>query len=312
MNPLLIMKNILSHKSIHNSFVLDSGTPWITVAIFWWVHGNEIAWVQAIKLLLDTWKQWTFHIQSGKIICAYWNERAIIANKHNVGLNLNRLFRKNILTSQGSVYEINRAKELAQILDESDVLLDIHSTSSDSIPFIFSESDTESIHYAQAFPVQYIITWWSDICGNLISWDTQTYMALQKKLWYTIECGNHQSSNARSIGYNSILHLLNKLKMTDTLVWTNENFKGNIIQMYDIATTNTGMFKFSRNYKNFEPIQEWDIVGHENWEAYKAKETSLMLLPNYEPLKSWDEIFYYWRKINYAKALSRNLHSQSE
>ena len=63
--------------------------------------------------------------------------------------NLNRLFTQEILNYQGNSYEKNRAKSIAEQMNREkyDFILDLHSTSNPSVPFLFCEK--QNLQYFQ-------------------------------------------------------------------------------------------------------------------------------------------------------------------
>jgi succinylglutamate desuccinylase len=61
-------------------------------------------------------------------------------NKRYVDVDLNRVFKKHDFPT---LYEHKLANELTTIIDENDVLLDLHSTHSDDEPFVFLDFNDE-------------------------------------------------------------------------------------------------------------------------------------------------------------------------
>jgi hypothetical protein len=117
------------------------------------------------------------------------------------------------------------------------------------------------------------------------------------KIAYTLECWNHKSKNAHNIWFEISLNLFNYFWLishnTLDIKWKNE-----LIEMYKIHTTKSWNFEFEEWISNFKIIYKWDLI----WLDWKikvyAEEDFIILLPNYEKTKIWEEIFYYWRKLN--------------
>src|SRR3989338_5788285 len=104
--------------------VIDSGLPGPTLVILGGVHGNERCGVDAVGNIVDETD--VLEPATGKIILLFGNPDAIRANTRFVTHDLNRLFVSEALEADCSCTEHRRARELRAILDEADILLDIH------------------------------------------------------------------------------------------------------------------------------------------------------------------------------------------
>lgn len=279
-----------------DTYVFDTKKAWKTIWIFWWIHGNETAWIEAIEKLVKEIESWELELLSWKLILALWNREAIKSWEREVKHNLNRLFKKQYLNEKTEENEIKRAKELADIIEELDVLFDIHSVSSQSVPFMFAEDIWNEIEIASNIFGWNIIIWWWDFSWWVISWDTDSYAHSLWKIAFTIECWNHNDSWAWEIAYSSSVHLLSYFWLVnDSDDYKAEKWK--LIQMYKIQTTKTWKFKFVEAIDNFSYIKEWDLIWYDWDEKIYAKENFIILLPKYKLLKPWEEVFFYWRDI---------------
>lgn len=287
-------------KDISGIFIFDTKIKWPTIVIFWWIHWNEVAWVNVIEKFLNQLQNNEIKILKWKLILAYWNEEAIKIWKRQVKYNLNRLFKEEYFLKESDDYEIKRVKELKQILDKWDILLDIHSTSSESVPFMFAEDFKDEVEVAKNIWPEKIIIWWEKISWSLLSWDTNWYMHSKWKIAFTLECWQHNSSNAFNIWYNTSIKLLEYFGMlkksnSNSLV----NKKIDLIEMYKIEVTKTWKFKFINKIDNFSEIKKWELIWLDGGKKIIVKENFIILLPNYEKnLSIWEEIFYYGKKIN--------------
>ena len=78
-----------------------------------------------------------------------------------------------------------------KILRESDYLLDLHSTSGPSIPFLFTE--TPDIDLARRFGVSHVISGWSELNSDATAGDTECYINEHGGAGFTFEAGNHDN-----------------------------------------------------------------------------------------------------------------------
>ncbi len=279
-----------------NTFVFDTWIKWESITIFWWIHWNEIAWIKTINMIIENLSNQKLKLLKWKLILAYWNEEAIKIWKRDYNYNLNRLFKDEYLKSNSDEYEIIRAKQLSEIMNKSDVLLDIHSVSSDSVPFIFCENIEKEIKIVSNIYNWKTIIWWWDIAWDLLSWGTDWYMHKLWKIAYTLECWNHNSENASDIWFKASLNLLNYFWL---ILYNNLdiNWKNELIEMYKIQTTKSWNFEFEKWMSNFKIINKWDLIWID-WDIkVYAEDDFIILLPNYEKTKIWEEIFYYWKKL---------------
>lgn len=90
------------------------------------------------------------------------------------------------------------------ILDTVDFLLDLHSTSGPSIPFLFSER--HHLIFAQSLGISHIIGGWNDLGSDSTAGDTENYVNARGGVGFTFEAGNHschwQMAGLKSAGYS--------------------------------------------------------------------------------------------------------------
>lgn len=278
-----------------NTFVFDTWIEGPTISIFWWIHWNETVWIKVINKIVDKINSKKIKLLKWRLILAYWNEKALEIWERGYKYDLNRLFKPKYFESDSDDYEIKRVKQLKDILDVSDILLDIHSVSSDSEPFIFSENINSEVEIVKKICDTKVIVWWWDIWWNLLSWDTDSYMHSIWKIAYTFECGNHYQKKAFQNWFIVANNLLSYFELILPNIKYNKLPKSFIIEMYKIATTKTWNFVFEKEVENFHKIKKWELIWIDWIEKVYAEEDFFVLLPNYWKLEVWDDIYYYWR-----------------
>ncbi len=119
------------------------------------------------------------------------------------------------------------------------------------------------------------------------------------KLWkiaFTLECWQHKSKNAFNIWYNSVIKLL---KYNDIIKSNIENnYEIDFIEMYKVQTTLNWNFTFNSSIENFSYIKKGYLIWLDWGKKIYALENFIIVLPKYAKTKAWEEIFYYWKKIN--------------
>ena len=278
-----------------NTFVFDTKINWPTITIFWWIHWDEIAWIKVIDKLIKNIEYNKLELLKWKLILAYWNLEAIKKWVRQINYNMNRIFRNDINYNNDSL-EIKRMKELSKILDITDILLDIHSTSSESIPFMFAENFKNELNISKKIWTNKIIVWWEKNWGDLLSWDTNTYMHKLWKIAFTLESWQHKSNSAFDIWYNTVIKLLKYNNIIESNIKNNN--KIDLIEMYKVHITLNWNFIFNESIENFSYIKKDYLIWFDWSEKIYAPENFIIVLPKYANTKPWEEIFYYWKKIN--------------
>ena len=163
----------LSNTSIPSQVTLIEGeNPGLTVVVLGGTHGDELVGINVIKMLLrhfnisgeDGGALIKRDIVAGKIYIGLGNIAAIAINKRaaGAGRDLNRSFIQKELDAPPLPEDrpdLVRARELAPILVQADYLFDIHSTSSDSQPFVcFGRLVPGHKRLYSALPIKIVLT----------------------------------------------------------------------------------------------------------------------------------------------------------
>ena len=133
--------------------------PGPTLCVLGGVHGNELTGIEVVKRICADFASSARGLQSGRLIMAFGNPLAIEQGTRFVdGRDLNRYFTDTHLLGilDGSIEE-SRAKELAQVIQQSDITVDIHSTNKPSMPFISSRVDSEHLQVYQWFNASVVL-----------------------------------------------------------------------------------------------------------------------------------------------------------
>lgn len=267
-------------------YLIDSWCLWNTTVIMVWVHGDEISWIEAINNLKDD-----LNIISWRVYIVYANLKAIDNKVRFVETNLNRTFLPKIL---GNSYEENRAREIIEILNQADFLLDIHNTTSyNSSLKILITTHTDYIEY---FDVDKVVTHIWDV----EKWGSDWYMDIIWKKWFCLECGSinfWDKNESYRIAYNSIL---NFLKLAKNIKGNPEKYsiKRDIIKMKEVYKTKTDNFVLKKDYKDFEYIKKWEIIA-KDWDIEILSEEESIILFAHNRKEIWKEWFFLWKLVKY-------------
>lgn len=230
------------------------------------IHGNEKCGIEALEELIPLPK-----IERGRVIVGYGNLLAIKKNRRFVDVDLNRMFKSKEIISKYKKgnYEHERAKIIKKYLDTSDVLLDIHASSTiGSKPFVICEKNAFEI--AKSLPVDIVVSGFDKVQPG----GTDYYMNSIGKIGICIECGYLKSKKSKLIAKKSIMNFLISRK----------HIKGNIkkqkqlfIKIYSQYITKTSTFILSKKFKDFEKILKNQTIGLDGNKEIKASRNSVIL-----------------------------------
>ncbi len=238
--------------------IIDSGMPGPIVTIIGGTHGDEICWVQALDTIRDTLK-----IKQWKLYLIYGNIDAIEKNTRQIDLNLNRMYRDDstFTENEKNTIEYKRSREIIPYLDESDALLDLHSSPSMGSPaFIICEENCREI--IDLFPFETVCYGFTDMEPG----GTDGYMNSRGKIGICVECGNHLDITAREKALISITRFLEYFDMIDRTSTEPTSIKS--IYIATLAyKTKTPCFKVAKKFNDFENIIFWELIGFDGDEA---------------------------------------------
>ena len=303
------------HIETHSFFGLKPGPK---VLVLGRVHGNECCGTLAINNVINRIQNQLVNITLGKVtFVPISNPLAASRGTRNGDRNLNRAFYPKGPTRNDFEDELNDI--LCPILEECDILLDLHSflngvepfalignTSGDKKAFVANKEKvyTSETHLVSALEVETVIANWSETYirgvqnrrkrdGVLsppfsLNYDekygdgTTEYARSKGALAITLECGQHEEVSAPLVGENAILNILRFLRMTDERPNSVANSrKVNYISLFDVIDKISHGDKFTKNWKTFMKIEKNEIIGiSEKGKELRAPKDCFIIFPN--------------------------------
>ena len=303
------------HIETHSFFGLKPGPK---VLVLGRVHGNECCGTLAINNVINRIQNQLVNITLGKVtFVPISNPLAAIRGTRNGDRNLNRAFYPKGPTRNDFEDELNNV--LCPILEECDILLDLHSflngikpfalignTAGNEKAFVANEEKvyTSETHLVSALEVETVIANWSETYtrgvqnrrkrdGVLsppfsLNYDekygdgTTEYARSKGALAITLECGQHEEVSAPLVGEKAILNILRFLRMTDERPNSVVNSrKVNYISRFDVIDKISHGDKFTKNWKTFMKIEKNEIIGiSEKGKELRAPKDCFMVFPN--------------------------------
>ncbi len=252
-----------------------------TLAIFAGVHGNETAGVLALD-----WARDNLQVNSGTVYLVVANAEAVAAGARQINKNLNRCF---LAGNDGNAYEDSRVRELMQLLDGCDALLDLHASTSDqSTPFVICEPPSFTI--AKLFGVPLISTGWDAIEPGA----TDGYMFRAGKIGICVECyGKAELDAGVALAKESILRFLAYFGVVD-YSYQPPLREPKLFCAQAAIRKQTDDFSFARTFFDFEVLAPGELIATDGAQKYFAQPGQVLLFPDAKA-KIGDEVFVLGR-----------------
>lgn len=271
----------------------DSANEWKNILVFGAIYGDETCWTVAIDKIINK-------IERHKIIIKTWsitfvpicNPAAFSSKQRYIEKNLNRVFDD---CYNSCSYEEKLANSLTKLVDDCDILIDLHSIPSEWKPFVFQDyQNKEYDELAKIIWIKHIVKWWPAIYSESISSDTISYAYFKNKTWIVVEYGSNNNKKSIQTAKRSVLNVLSYYWVID-----NEFYLNNNINQYNEIEAKWYYIKamewnFAKNWENLDKINKWELIAtYINWEKIYANQDMYIILP-YNNAKINNEWFLWW------------------
>lgn len=273
-------------------FEYTSLNPGKTILILGAIHGNEVCGPQALGDIMHEIDAGNIELKSGKIIFVpICNPLAFQQGKRFIDINLNRIFKKH---QNPLLYEEKVANVLCDYFDGVDVLLDIHSISSEGTPFAFQDYyDSETNAYMKILWVQDIVTGWPEMYQGTSDMGTVEYSETRWVIWTVLECGNHNDIHTSLVAKKAILNTLKYFEIIEGKVVTDSGIKITEAQFF-FKKTKSGTL--AKTWNHLDSIKKWELIAlYDDGEEVIAEQDGYILLP-FAWATIWAEWFYFWKE----------------
>lgn len=265
--PIFFFQKMNYIKSMEGVYIFKGKNPGKIITVIGGTHGNEACGVYAIQKLQKEIQNKKISVQSGELRIIYGNPKAIQANVRFCEKNLNRMF---VDASELSIddlrsYERKRAEELMPYLQESDALLDIHSSLSyDSTPFVICEPRSFPIAKKFNFPI--ISSGWDKTEPG----GTDYFVNKNNGFGICAECGSYTDPHTNNRAYRTARKFLNYFDIIPFFdFFTLPKIFQQKIQLKGLYKTKEN-FRLSRQFADFESIKTGTLIGTDGTESIKA------------------------------------------
>ena len=289
---------------------LKGKRPGSTVVFFAGIHGNEFAGVDALNKVLNRVDE---NDLFGEIYAVYGNIEALKKNKRFLELDLNRMWttdKLQILESkeqysqeeQEQIELFEFIKGLFRSIKSPIYFIDLHTTSSKSLPFITINDAIINRKFSQCFPVPIVLGIEEYLEGPLLSY--------LNKLGYVslgFEAGQHVDPQAIkscvafiSLALKHTGHLRNdelgghgefEHVLKDASFSTSSIYE--VIYKYHIKPKE--IFVMKPGYESFQTIEKGAFLATSNGERIYSEHNAKLFMPLYQ--NSGNDGFFIIRKI---------------
>tara|TARA_Y100001001_G_C7992115_1_gene303277 strand:+ start:499 stop:1350 length:852 start_codon:yes stop_codon:yes gene_type:complete len=260
-----------------------------TLTVFGAIHGNELAGTLGIRELMTKLENGDITIKRGTLVLVpVCNPKAQEQDVRYIDVNLNRLFGNPNLPE--NAYESDLARQLMPLIEETDYLLDIHSThiSGDPAFITADESVPAAIDFAKALGIPKICVGWEDVYSEE-DYTTEAFANNQNSVGLTVECGYHKDNGVIEYARKAITNTLAFLNMADIKA---EPAQAHSFYRFENTVRYQAGDQLAKNWTHLDPISKGEAI-HYNAEnaAVVAEKDGIILIPNDNP-NPGDEYYY--------------------
>lgn len=271
-----------------------------TLIVLGAIHGDEVCGPTAIRRIMHEIDDGSIVLKSGALRCVpVSNPRAYEGGVRFAEDNLNRIFKK---TAEATTYEAVLANELCELVDQADVLLDIHSSHAPAPTNLFVDyPTTENEALAAALGAEYTIYDWPKVYREssveLDSWTTDRYAYEAGKTGILIEAGQHSDPRAETVAYEAILRTLVHVDMIEAHAELTPVQKATSVYMTDVFVKEHAGDAFTKSWSHLERLPKGTVVATRNsGEVIKMQEDGVIIFP-----KTYAEVGGEWFYLGVLK-----------
>lgn len=278
LNTLPTLGNLSSFKSTTYS----SPEPGLRVLITGAVHDNETCGTHAILRVIGEIDAGLLALKSGMVtFVPVANTLAYQKKQRNGDRNLNRRLRP---TSDPKEFEDHVANWLCPLMQQHQVLLDLHSFRGDGQAFVMvgpenNQAQIEPFTFAhkeeslaQSLGVNRFVDGWlstyakgvsrrnASVSQHEFGMGTTEYMRSVGGYALTLECGQHEDPEAREVAYLAILNTLKLLDLIDGNIENGTN-KMEALRIYEVVDKHHENDQFSRAWTSFDALEKGCLIG---------------------------------------------------
>lgn len=267
------------------------------------IHGNEPAGVLALIKVFSKIKKEKILVK-GSLLALIGNRKALHVDKRFIKNDLNRLWTPENIhhLHNGGFNEINISPEIDEMIEIDAILMkfikgksaknryfiDLHTTSSTTIPFAAIDKIKNSIDFALQLPLPFIINLDEFLKGTLLHYlDHINFGAM------VFEAGRHEDPLSVEI-HEALIWLVlftsgavakNDIPNYDSLMILLSGINQNPHQVFKITHREpnlNGTFKMIPGFINFQPVKKGQHLANDNGHKINCQKDGHIFMPLYQ------------------------------
>lgn len=278
------------------------------------LHGNEPAGVDALRRVLERLDR-VRPAFTGELVALVGNRAALARDERFLDRDLNRMWTLERVAAlpDGSAEDGVEGREMASLFGAFEELLaapagreayclDLHTTSSDSVPFLTFSDSLRNRRFARQLPVPLVLGVEEELEGTLLDFvDHLGHAAL------CVEGGSHRDPASVDHLERAVWLALVGLGMVELSAVPDpealgeqlDAASGGVPSLFEVryrhALREGDGFRMEPGYRNFQPVAEGEIVAHDRQGPVRAPESGRIFLPLYQA--KGEEGFFLVRRV---------------
>ncbi|MGF1465851.1 MAG: succinylglutamate desuccinylase/aspartoacylase family protein [Sandaracinaceae bacterium] len=252
------------------------------VGVFAAVHGNERCGLPVIERLRTEARAGRLDLRGGTLVLVHGNPEATRQDRRFTegGVDLNRLFDFRFLLDLPErrwVSEHRRAAALRPVLEDLDVLLDIHSATRPTPPFAIVNEIPDALRLAKRLGFPYATLGWESP-GLRMNRVTIGAMGRRERPGISVECGQHADPEAPRRAELCTLNLLRALELLDGTPADDRNVR--VLQVAEVVARPSLGFRFTRPVVGLDRFEAGEVLARDRLTELRLREPCFVLMPN--------------------------------
>lgn len=262
-----------------------SSLPRPHVGILGAIHGNEVCGLAVLRRLRERSEASELGPCAGTWVLVHGNPGASEQRRRfsRGGADLNRLFdfgfERDLVPERWSP-EHERAHELRSVLEDLDVLLDLHSTTWPTPAFAIINDVPRSADLARRMGFEFVTTGWGRP-GLLMDKVSIGVMQRRGRPAVSVECGQHDDPDTIEAAWGCTLRFLTA---TGTLAGgahsSEEKPDPTFLEVVEIVSRPSEGFKFVRPIRGLQQLEAGEVLAADRIAELRVREACYILMPN--------------------------------
>lgn len=274
-----LLRRAVAHPEVLHWHTWAALAPGPSLVVLGAVHGNEVCGAHAVARTIDDLTHGRLRLLRGRLtLVPVANPLAFAQNTRGGERNLNRRFMPQAAPQD---YEDRVTCQLAPLLAQHEVLLDLHSFHTPGDPFAmvgprdnrgarepFARA-AEEMALARALGAQQVVQGWLEVYDHAASLrgalpddegiGTNEYMRSQGGYAVTIECGQHEDPEAIDVAMRAIQGALAHLDMAH--VPAPPRFAGPAARLKHVVLRADPRDRLVRDWHSFDRVEPGDVIA---------------------------------------------------